>query len=118
MVVPELAAVVVAPLVLQQGARPRVMEPRVVQHHETGERREIAPHEVVAGRVAELVDDKIVGIAARLPPEVAGVAVAKTVDRVRRREPPDEISAVGGDPGSDRRQRREPRNAHGLDHND
>ena len=49
------------------------MEPRVAQHDQTGERGEIPRHEVVAPRVAELIDDKVVGIAARLPHEVAGV---------------------------------------------
>ena len=71
-VVPEFPPVVVEPLLLEEVVRARLMQPRIVQHDEAGVGRHVAPHEGVAWRVAELVDDKIVGIATRLPEEVAG----------------------------------------------
>ena len=76
-VVPELAAVVVESLLLQQAARPRLVQPRVVQDDEAGEGGEVGPHVVVARRVTELIHDQIVGMAARHPQENRRVRLGK-----------------------------------------
>ena len=65
MVEPELATIIVPPRLppLQQHASSRVVQLAVVQNDETREADQIRPHVVVAGRVAELIDDEIVRIA-------------------------------------------------------
>ena len=70
MVVPELAPIVVGALRAEQTSRARVVQPRVVQHDEARIRREIRPHVVVARRIAQLIDDQIVGSPSMLPHEV------------------------------------------------
>ena len=105
MVVPELMPVVVEPSLLEQRARARLMQPRIVQDDQTRVGGQIAPHEVVARRVAQLIDDKVVGIAARPPGKIARVRLGKTVDRVGPSQPRDEAGAVRGNPRAGGRQR-------------
>ena len=86
MVEPELAAVVVqswAPL-LQQHASARVVELAVMEDDQAGIADQIGPHVVVTGRVAELIDDEIVGTLAVLPDEV--VCAEQPYTRIRRHE--------------------------------
>ena len=73
MVVPELATVVVEPLMLEQLPGARVVQLRIVDDDEPGVAGEVGPDVVVMGVVAELVDDKIVGIAPLFPDEIVRV---------------------------------------------
>jgi hypothetical protein len=104
-VVPEFPPVVVEPFLLEEVVCARLVQACVVQHDEARVRGHVSPHEVVAWRVAELVDDKIVGIAARLPEEVAGGLIGKAVDGVTWSQSRHELGAVGRDTGPSRRQR-------------
>ena len=85
---------------------------------------EVRPHIVVTGRIAELIDDELVWTRAIFPDEVVRVeqldafvrrfvrrrqSVDEQIDVVFPREPRQEIAAVSGDAGSDRRERAEPR---------
>ena len=81
----ELGTVLVKPAVIEQQSGPRLVELPVVQHDEAGIPDEERPHEVVARRVAHLVDDQIVGV-----PELAP-------DELVRGPDPDRVRAVRHD---------------------
>ena len=119
MVVPELASVVVEPLLLEQVPGARMVQLWIVDDNEPGVAGEVGPDVVVMGVVAELVDDQIVRIAPSLPDEVVrvedpfgarrGRGLDKPVDREVAVEERQQFGVIGGDAGADRRQRRKPR---------
>ena len=81
--------VVVAPRrpAAEQGQRAGLVHLRVVQDDQPRVVEQVAPHVVVAGGVAELVDDQVVGGAPMPPDEVGGAGSA--VGGVRTVEPLD-----------------------------
>ena len=107
MVEPELVPVVVLPRrpLLQQHPPARVVQLPVVQDGETGIPDEIGPHVVVAGGVAELIDDEIVWPFAFAPGEIEGAEHAHPGVRgveVFRPSIDEEIDLMSG---SERRQK-------------
>jgi hypothetical protein len=70
MVEPELAAIVVLSLLLQQRARARVVQLTVVKHDEAWISDEIRPHVIVAWGVAHLVHGQVVRVLPVIPEEV------------------------------------------------
>ena len=60
------------------------MELTIVEHDEAGIADEIRPHVVVKGRVAHLVDDQIVRLAAMVPDESRARRKVASVDQEQR----------------------------------
>ena len=68
-----------------------------------------ASQEIVTGGVTELIDDKIVGVALISPDEIVRVRLIEPVDDEVPLEPRQQLRVVGGDPGTNWRQRGKPR---------
>ena len=85
MIEAELTPVVVASPLLQKCASPRVMELTIVQDDEARIADQIGPDVVVIGRIAKLIDDKLVRLAEMLPDEI--VCVAHNGSCIRTGEP-------------------------------
>ncbi len=116
----ELRQVVVPPRLpaFEQRAGPRLVHLRVVQHDQTRVAEEVAPHVVVALRVAEVVDRQIVGLTPVHPDELprgdhpGGVAAGRLGEHVHVQAVPaqerQQFGRVGGDAGCRGRHRAEP----------
>ena len=92
------------------------MQRRIVHHGESGKAREVRPDEIVAARVAELVDDEIVRRTEMSPDEIMRARLIEAIDRKFALEPRQQLGVDLGDPGTHRRQRREPGETHQPDH--
>ena len=113
-VVLKFLAVLGDALAVEQAPRARVVQPGVVQDDETRIAREVGPHVVVAGGVAQVVDDEVVGRASCPPDEVVRHVFGIRIDLESPRQLSQQLGAVGRDAGSLRRKRRKPGKTHGL----
>jgi hypothetical protein len=107
------AVVVAAPLAQQQGGT-RMVQTGVVQDGQAGIPERVRPDVIVVRRIAELIDDQIVRLAAMAPRKIVGHRLGKRVDDMAARpEREYQLGATRRHAGFHWWQRTEPRNAHG-----
>ncbi|HET9762401.1 MAG TPA: hypothetical protein VFR50_02745, partial [Casimicrobiaceae bacterium] len=109
MIEAELAPILLVAVCREQLAGARMMEARVVQDHEAGVRRQVAPHEVVAPRIAELINDERIRSPSGAPGKLVCTIFVERLDDEVGFEVRQQLRRVGGNARPRGRQGRKPR---------